>query len=750
MQHPTTPARQRLSWHIDRLGIGAIGALGIAVLAASVERAAGGGALITALAGVVAITAFLLGWLMGTLGEARRLAALLAENGRDVIARVRPDGTLAYISPAALSMLGYQPGALVDSPIAGLCHPDDAPALIGLLAAVPPQYGLLGRLFHLLHADGYFMPIELTLAPAGRSETVCVLRDVTRWQRAVAQAQRSERDYQLIAEHAGDMIVRVRPDRTRAYVSPSGEGVLGYPPEELRDIDFTTATHPDDRARVALAFDAFVRSGGQTTCRFRLRHKTRGFIWVESTWATQPTNQPDQATDVVAIVRDISERVAAEQQIAFLGRHDPLTGLANRALLAERTAQAMAELARGGLVAMLCFDLDLFKSVNDTLGHAAGDALLCQVAARITACVRPGDTVARLGGDEFAVLQPGLERTEDAGRFASRLLSELAAPFELEGQVMPVSASLGIAVAPLDGTDYAALLRKADAALYRAKADGRGRWHFFEPAMEARRAARERMVVELRQALACGEFRVHYMPLVALDTERIIGFEALLRWQHPKRGLLMPDAFVPLAEETGLIAPIGAWVLGEACADAALWPESIAVAVNLSVVQLREGTLARGVTAALAAAGLRAARLQLEVTESVLLDDSETILAELHALRAIGVRIALDDFGTGYSSFRYLRRFPFDKIKLEHSFVRDIAEAADALAIVRAVSGLGRSLGIATLAEGVETAAQRDLVRAEGYTEAQGFLYGRPGDLNTVRALLARHAPAPVAEAMAG
>lgn len=750
MQEPPATVRRWHSWRGTRPIAGTACVLGLVGLAAAPGLAAAARFRLAALAGALSLVALLLGCLARSLIEARQLASLLAENGRDLITRLGAEGRFAYVSPAALPMLGYQPKALAGLPLASLCHPDDAAGLAAVLDTAPLHHKPACRLFRMRHADGRWIPVELTLAPAEDDETVCVLRDVTRWQAAVAAARRNERDYQLLAEHAGDMIVRVRPDRTRAYVSPSAVAVLGYPPEELRNMDFTAATHPEDRERVAAAYDGIVRDGGQTTCRFRLRHKDRGFIWVESTWTTRPSDQPDQTGDVVAIVRDISERVAAEQRIAFLARHDPLTGLANRALLQERTEQALAAVARSGLAAVLCFDLDLFKSVNDTFGHAAGDALLRRVAERITGCVRPADTVARLGGDEFAVLQAGIERADDAGRLASRLLSVLAAPFELDGQIVPVSASLGIALAPTDGVDYPTLLRKADAALYRAKADGRGRWRFFEPEMEAQRAARERMVLELRQALARGEFVLHYMPLVALHDESVIGVEALLRWRHPERGLLAPGAFVRLAEETGLIAPIGAWVLSQACADAAHWPDSIAVAVNLSATQLRDGTLAHGVTAALAAAGMRPGRLELEITESVLLDDDEAILAELHALRAIGVRIALDDFGTGYSSLRYLRRFPFDKIKLDRSFVRDIAEEPDALAIARAVAGLGRSLGIATLAEGVETEAQRDLLRAEGYGQAQGFRYGRPADIDGVRVLVAGRTRPAVAEAVAG
>jgi diguanylate cyclase (GGDEF)-like protein/PAS domain S-box-containing protein len=684
----------------------------------------------------IASLGLLLAFLVRSVMRVKRIAALHERNSRDIIARLDAHGRITYAPPATATMLGYPSRTLLHQPLAALCHPEDAPALTALLAAAPRRCGHADRLFRLRHADGHFMPIELTLAPGDAGGSVCVLRDVTRWQAAVAEAKRTEERYHLLAEHAGDVIARVRPDRTRAYISPAAKAVLGYTPDELRGLDFLDIVHPDDRQRTADVFAACVRDNGQATLRCRLRHPARGTIWVEASWAAQPPEAPGRPGDVVSVVRDISERIAAEQQVAFLARHDPLTGLANRALLQERTEQALAAASRGGLVAMLCFDLDLFRKANDSFGHDAGDRLLREIAERIVTCIRPADTLARLDGDAFAVLQAGIDRTDDAGRLATRLLSTVATPFTLAGQTVSVSASLGIAIAPADGSDYPSLLRKANAALRRAKTDGRSRWRFFEPAMEAERAARERLVIELRQALARGEFVLHYMPTVRLADERITGFEALLRWRHPRRGLLGPGAFIGLAEETGLMVPIGTWVMSQACADAARWPEPVPVAVNLSPVQLRDGTLPRSVAAALRAAGLPAARLALEVTESALLGDNAALLAELHALQATGVRIALDDFGTGYASLRSLRQFPFDKIKLDRTFVRDVAEDADARAIVRAVAGLGRSLGIATVAEGVETPIQSDLLRAEGYIEAQGLHFGAAVDRDGVMGLL--------------
>ena len=389
-------------------------------------------------------------------------------------------------------------------------------------------------------------------------------------------------------------------------------------------------------------------------------------------------------------------------------------------------------------MAVLCLDLDRFKPVNDTLGHPVGDALLRAVAARLLACVREGDTAARLGGDEFAVLQAGAGQPEAAGALARRLVEALSAPYEVLGHQVVVGASVGVALAPGDGRDPDELLKRADMALYRAKADGRGTFRSFEPGMDARLQARRLLELDLRKALAAGELELHYQPLVDLRTGAVSALEALLRWRHPARGLVPPGEFVPLAEEIGLIVPVGGWVLRRACADAAGWPGGVRVAVNLSAAQFRGRELVAAVVGALAAAGLAPARLELEITETVLLRDGEATLATLRELRALGVRIAMDDFGTGYSSLGYLRSFPFDKIKIDRCFVRDLGASADCEAIVRAVTGLGGSLGIATTAEGVETEEQLERLRAEGCDEAQGFHLGRPMPAADVRALLDR------------
>ncbi|WP_188312018.1 sensor domain-containing protein [Salinarimonas soli] len=449
----------------------------------------------------------------------------------------------------------------------------------------------------------------------------------------------------------------------------------------------------------------------------------------------QVTYNPMAIGGYVATHEDVTEAILAEARIAHMARHDALTGLPNRTLLRERMEEGLARVRRGQGLAVLCLDLDHFKAVNDTLGHPVGDLLLRAATKRIKECVRETDTVARLGGDEFTILQ-AIDRPEQAGLLARRIIEVLRAPFGIEGHQVVIGTSVGVTCAPSDGLDPDVLLKNADMALYRAKADGRGACRFFEPAMDARLQERRRLELDLRRALAASEFELYYQPLVNAQSSEIIGFEALLRWNHPERGQVPPAEFIPLAEEIGLIIPLGEWVLRDACREAAAWPRKLKVAVNLSPVQFRSPTLLHTAVSALGMSGLSPHRLELEITESVLLHDSAATLALLHQLRALGVRIAMDDFGTGYSSLSYLRSFPFDKIKIDRSFVRELGEKSDCLAIVKAVAGLGASLGITTTAEGVETPEQLDRVREQGCTEVQGYLFSRPRPASEVRALI--------------
>ncbi len=439
------------------------------------------------------------------------------------------------------------------------------------------------------------------------------------------------------------------------------------------------------------------------------------------------SHQPMSGGGWVATYEDITERRRAESQIAYMAHHDALTDLANRVLFRSQLEQALSEAQREGTaVAVLCLDLDRFKDVNDSLGHVTGDALLRIVASRLQGCVREGDVVARLGGDEFAVLQVATRGVQDCTALAMRIVDAIGAPYDLDGQEVVIGTSIGIALASGEKVAPDQLLKHADLALYRAKADGRGTFRFFEPEMDAQLQARRALEVDLRKALANREFELFYQPQINIQANEISGFEALLRWRHPERGLISPSEFIPVAEDIGLISPLGEWVVEQACNEAAAWPEGIKVAVNLSPVQFRNKGLVQTVSRALANSGLSPRRLELEITESVLLQDNDATVAILHQLRRLGVRIAMDDFGTGYSSLSYLRSFPFDKIKIDQSFVRELSSRADCLAIVQSIASLGASLDMTTVAEGVETEDQYLQIRAAGCTEVQGYYFGRP------------------------
>lgn len=411
------------------------------------------------------------------------------------------------------------------------------------------------------------------------------------------------------------------------------------------------------------------------------------------------------------------------EQMAHMARHDALTGLANRLVFHERISEAMSRRGGGALFAILYLDLDHFKDVNDTLGHSAGDRLLCIVAERITKSLRESDTISRLGGDEFAIILADLADREFVATAAERLIRDVSEPFSIDGVLVTVGVSIGITFGAEDKT-VDSLVKEADLALYEAKRVGRATHRFFEPRLSLQMEARLTLKSEMRRGLAGGEFEVYYQPMVNIAQNRVTGFEALVRWNHPDRGLLGPDKFISVAEESGLIVELGAWVLRTACEEAAQWPSAVKVAVNLSPIQFKSETLAADVELCLAASGLPANRLEIEITEAAVLQESRTTLAVLDDLRALGIAVSFDDFGTGFSSLSSLLRFPFDKLKIDRSFVADPSESA--AAIVRAIVGMGVNLGLATTGEGVETAEQLDHLRRLGCAEAQGYFFSPP------------------------
>ena len=449
-------------------------------------------------------------------------------------------------------------------------------------------------------------------------------------------------------------------------------------------------------------------------------------------------NEPVSGGGWVATHEDVTERLRAEERIVHLAHYDSLTDLPNRVLFRGHVERKLADLAPGGRFSILYIDVDEFKSINDSLGHQVGDELLKSVASRLRSCVGPMDLVARLGGDEFAVVTSSASAASELTALAEAIHAAIRSPCDCLGQEVSSDASIGIAIAPDDGANLDELLKNADLAMYAAKADGRRTHRFFAAEMHIRMKARRALESDLKRALSEGCFDVHYQPLVDLHTEVVTGCEALLRWRHPDRGMISPAEFIPLAEETGLIDELGEWVLKRACVDAAKWPDTVSLAVNVSPVQFKSRTLAMKVAAALTNSGLSPHRLELEITEAVLIRDDEEALAMLHQLRELGVRIALDDFGTGYSSLSYLRRFPFDKIKIDRSFITDITEAGGSSPIVQAVVSMASARNMTTTAEGVETEQQRDILRELGCRQMQGYLFSPAVPVQKLDRLLGR------------
>jgi diguanylate cyclase (GGDEF)-like protein/PAS domain S-box-containing protein len=508
-----------------------------------------------------------------------------------------------------------------------------------------------------------------------------------------------------------------------------GERILSVNDAAIQHYGYSRAEFERLTIRGLQAFDTGLpwigdRSGDEQAARTWKHVRADGTLIDLAIYSRQLIHG-DQPAVLLALM-DMTERKRGEARLAFMAQHDALTGLPNRNLLRQQMDDMLMHGRRSAeKVAVLMLGLDNFKAVNETLGHGTGDKLLRAVAKRLRSRVREEDALARLNSDEFAIVQSGVARPEDAVLLAKRLLEAISESFLLDGHSVVIGASIGIAMSPGDGEESEKLLKSADMALSRAKTEFRGTFSFFEAEMDARAQTRRKIEIELRDAIQKDVLRPYYQPLVDLATGRITGFEALVRWPHPERGMISPAEFIPVAEETGLINPVGGLMLRRACQDAAQWPDDVRVAVNLSPLQFRTGNLLSIVTDALKQSGLPARRLELEITETLLLEKSSQVLATLHALRALGVRISMDDFGTGYSSLSYLRSFPFDKIKIDRSFVRDLGANPDAQAIVRSIISLGKGLGVIITAEGVETEAELSCLRAEGCHEGQGYLFSR-------------------------
>ncbi|MGH6935103.1 MAG: putative bifunctional diguanylate cyclase/phosphodiesterase, partial [Methylocella sp.] len=620
-----------------------------------------------------------------------------------------------------------------------LIHPDDRAACE---TQGPAHQSAASRRLHMPRVDLRFRIVQ----PDGavrwvHHESELVLDQhgaAARWigtYRDVTEAFEAEESFKLVFEDNPVPMWLFDPE-TMKFLAVNDAAVVhyGYPRESFLKLTLLDIVPQRDRDAIEHAIRNRPVAGGGPSHIWQHFKADGTKIDVITYWRN--TMFCDRPAQLVAVM-DVTEKRQAEARIAHMAHHDALTGLPNRVLFHERLDEALL-CVRQDLekLAVLYLDLDLFKNVNDGLGHPAGDKLLVGVADRLRTCVRLSDMVARFGGDEFAVLQIGLAGPHEAGILAERIVTLLSEPYDIEGHQVVIGASVGIALAPADGETAEQLLGNADMALYQAKEDGRRNFCFFQPGMGASLRAQHTLGLDLRNALAAGELEVYYQPLVTLETGAISCFEALLRWHHPLRGMVGPSKFIPLAEETGLIVPIGEWVLRQACAEAAGWPDDLKVAVNLSPVQFKKGNLPQVVFTTLTSAGLPPARLELEITESIFLAESKTNLATLRRLRALGVGISMDDFGTGYSGLSYLRAFPFDKIKIDRSFISELGESGDCMAIIRAVTNLGSSLGIPTVAEGVETEEQRSLLRAAGCTEMQGYLFSQPIRASEIAELL--------------
>jgi diguanylate cyclase (GGDEF)-like protein/PAS domain S-box-containing protein len=568
---------------------------------------------------------------------------------------------------------------------------------------------------------------SLALVIAGVASTIlgmCLIAALSNRQReSKVQEQRVLLDTALHNMSHG--LCMFDPDGRIVLFNERYRELLGLPADFLRDLSLldlfkhrkTTGDFVGDPDEFFAGVMAKVQAGKWDT-KFMESSKGRTLRVVD---------RPMAGGGWVATFEDITEWRKAEEKISHMARHDPLTDLPNRTQFHEQMEQALRPVRRDEQIAVLCLDLDHFKDINDTLGHPIGDDLLKAVAERLGRAIRETDILARLGGDEFAIVQvEANDQPAQSAALASRLVDVISAPYDINGHHVVIGTSIGVSTAPTDGTEPDQLLKNADMALYRPKADGRGTYRFFEADMDARAQSRRALELDLRAAVACGQFELYYQPIQTIGAGEIIAFEALVRWNHPTRGMIQPNDFIPLAEQTGLIVPIGDWVLRAACLEAGSWSQKIRVAVNLSAVQFKNRKLVESVEAALSASGLAPDRLELEITETILLHDYEGTLATLRALRNLGVRISMDDFGTGYSSLSYLQSFPFDKIKIDQSFIRELANRDESMAIVRAIAGLGKSLGIPTTAEGVETREQLRLLRSEGCTEVQGYLFSPP------------------------
>ena len=669
------------------------------------------------------------------LRESEERYRLLVERMREGLAQAGNDGVLQFVNDRFCEMVGYSREELVG--LQGdllLAYPEDIAMMREKtrlrMRHIADQYEIRVR-----RKDGTVIWLEIGGAPVTDADgkvvgSIGVHNDVTERRMAEEALRESEARYRLMAENSTDMISRTSNKGILLYASDACRRLLGYEPSELVGRSFYDFIFEVDREEVRY-LSSLIHESGPTTFAYRVEKKDGSLVWFETTSRSVRDALTGKIREIVGVSRDVTERKRVEEQIEYQAYHDALTGLPNRRLFRDRLTVALAHARRmKHPLAVMFLDLDRFKVVNDTLGHSTGDELLKAIAARLQASLREEDSIARMGGDEFTVLLADLKTPDAAAKIAQKVLDTIALPIQIEGTELFITTSIGIALFPSDGDTAEVLLANADHAMYRAKDAGRNSYQMFTPAMNNRALERLSLENDLRHALDRGELELHYQPQINIASGRVTGVEALLRWNRPGFGLVGPMDFIPIAEETRLIVPIGEWVLREACRQARAWQgdreSGFRMAVNLSPRQFQHSDLPQVIASALELSGLTPSDLELEITESLAMQNTSRTIATLHRLREMGVQIAIDDFGTGHSSLNYLRSFPIDSVKIDQEFVQEIEGSAPDRAIVSAVIGMARGLRLRVTAEGVETAEQLEFLREQGCEEVQGFLFGEP------------------------